>query len=159
MKFNKSQISKEIKTLEETISFNEVAFPLLELSNIKVKATLFKDNELINVSFTIKGTARVACSRTLESIDYPLDFTTSIDISDNDNNEDTYYVPTNLVDLNPIIYELIRGEIPTQVFKKGSKLHIEGDGYRVLTEEELNKERAEEKKYNPAFDKLKDIDL
>ncbi|MCQ2792231.1 MAG: DUF177 domain-containing protein [Bacilli bacterium] len=158
MKFNKSALApREIKELEEVVSFTEVKKPLLALDNIYVKATIFKDNNLINVSLKIKGVAKVECAYTLESVDYPLDFTDSIDISEDENNLDAYFIKDNLVDLNSIILESIKGEIPTRVIKKGAKLHVEGDGYRVLSEDDLKKDKKEE--YNPAFDKLKDLDL
>ncbi len=158
MKFNKSAINnKEIKELEENITFKEVRKPLLSLSNINVKATIFKDNSLINVSLFITGVAQVECAYTLESVDYPLNFTESIDISEDENNLDAYFIKDNIVDLNPIILDLIVGEIPTRVVKKGAKLNQEGEGYRVLSEDDLNKQKEEE--YNPAFDKLKDLDL
>jgi len=158
MKFTKSSINpKDIKTLEEVITFNNVRKPILELKNINVKADIFSDSELINVTLTIKGIAKVECAYTLEPIDYKLDFTDSIDISEDINNIDAYYIDGNFVDLNPIILDLIVGEIPTRVTKAGAKLNIEGDGYRVIDESELNKEKKTE--YNPAFDKLKDLDL
>lgn len=160
MKFNKSQITpRELKTLEETITFKEVKKPLLELKDIHVKANIFLDHDLINVSLEIKGNAVVECAYTLSPVDYPLNFTESIDISDDETNIDAYYVKENVVDLNPIIYDLIVGEIPTRVIKKGAKLNKSGEGYRVLSEDELNKEHEEKKEFNSAFDKLKDLDL
>lgn len=158
MKFNKSAISpREMKVLEETISFKDVRKPLLELKNIKVKASIFADNKLINVALEIKGNAKVECAYTLEPVDYPLDFTESIDISEDENNLDAYFVKENTVILDPIILDLIVGEIPTRVIKKGAKLKQEGEGYRVLSEDDLKKDKEDE--YNPAFDKLKDLDL
>lgn len=158
MKFNKSAITpREMKVLEEVISFKDVKKPLLGLNNIHVKATIFSDNHLINVAFEINGIAQVECAYTLEAVDYPLSFTESIDISEDENNLDAYYIKENTVYLDPIILDLIMGEIPTRVIKKGAKLPKEGEGYRVLSEDELKKQKEEE--YNPAFDKLKDLDL
>ena len=159
MKFNKSAITaREIKVIEETLSFKDVRKPLLDLKNVHVKATIFKDDELINVTLEIKGTAQVECAYTLEPVDYPLDFTESIDISEDENNLDAYFIKDNTVVLDPIVLDLIVGEIPTRVVKKGAKLKKEGEGYRVLSEDELRKQKNEEE-FNPAFDKLKDLDL
>lgn len=158
MKFNKSALNpREMKELEETLSFKDVRKPLLALNNIHVKAMIFSDNHLINVSLEIKGVAQVECAYTLESVDYPLDFTESIDISEDESNIDAYYIKENTVVLDPIILDLIIGEIPTRVIKKGAKLNKVGEGYRVLTEDELKKDKEEE--YNLAFDKLKDLDV
>jgi len=158
MKFNKGQVNaKELKVIEEKISFSNLNKPLLVLKDINVKATLFKDANLINVYLEIKGTAKVECAYTLEAVDYPINFSESIDISEDETNLETYYVPTNLVDLDPIILDLIKGEIPTRVVKQGAKLHVEGEGYRVISEDDLNKEK-EEVTSSP-FDKLKDLDL
>ncbi len=157
MKFTKSSINpKEIKELEEVLSFKEVRKPLLELNNIKVKASIFSDNDLINVTLDIKGICKVEDAYTLKPIDYKLEFTDSIDISEDINNIDTYYIPGNFVDLNPIILDLIIGELPIRISKEKS-IKIEGDGYRVISEEDLHKEKEEG--YNPSFDKLKDLDL
>lgn len=158
MKFFKSQINnKDIKTLEEDITFKNVRKPLLDLKNVHVKATLFNENNIINVSLEIKATAIVECAYTLEPTPYPLSFTDSIDISEDENNIDTYCIKENLVNLDPIILDLIIGEIPIRVIKKGAKLKKSGEGYRVLSEDELNKEK-EEVTSSP-FDKLKDLDL
>lgn len=160
MKFFKSQINnKETKSLSETISFQNVNKPILALNNFNVTALIFLDQNLVNVSFEIKGVAQVECAYTLESVDYPLDFKESIDISEDESNQDTYFVKGNLVDLNPIILDLIIGHIPTKVIKKGAKLNTSGDGYRVLSEDDLKKEREKKEEYNSAFDKLKDLDL
>lgn len=158
MKFNKSHLSdNEIKTIDEIVAFNEVRKPLLALKNIHVIADIIKDKQLINVRLSIKGVAQVSCAYTLEAVDYKLDFVESIDISENPNDIDTYFVKSNIIDLNPIILDLIVGEIPTKVIKKGAKLTQKGDGYRVISESDLRKEKSTS--YNPKFDKLKDIDV
>lgn len=159
MKFNKSQITpKEIKEIEENISFSSLSRPLIELKDINVKASIFKDDNLINVYLKIKGVAKVECAYTLEAVDYPLDFKDSIDISEDEKNIDAYYIPGNIVELDPIVLDLIKGEIPTRVIKKGAKLHVEGEGYRVISEDDLKKEKDNEVTSSP-FDKLKDLDL
>lgn len=158
MKFNKSHlIENEIKTLDEVVTFKEVRPPLLALKDIHIIADIVKDSRLINVHFKITGVAQVSCAYTLEAVDYKLDFSESIDISEHPKDPDTYYIKSNIVDLNPIILDLIVGEIPTKVIKKGAKLEQEGEGYRVISEESLRKEK--ETSYNPKFDKLKDIDV
>ena len=158
MKFNKSTISlKELFTLEDVISFKVVRKPLLGLDKINVRADIFNDGRLFNVTLTIKGVAKVECAYTLEAVNYPLNFTEAIDISDDPNNVDAYYVKGNYVELDPIVLDLVIGEIPTRVIKKGAKIKKEGEGYRVLSEDELRKQKENE--YNPAFDKLKDFDV
>ncbi|MCQ2794342.1 MAG: DUF177 domain-containing protein [Bacilli bacterium] len=158
MKFNIAKIApKELYTLEEEVNFKSVRKPLLALNHLKVRADIFNDGNLINVTLAIRGTAVVACAYTLEPVDYPLNFTESIDLSDDPNNPDTYYVEGSVVDLDPIILDLVVGEIPTRVVKKGAKIKASGEGYRVLSEDELRKQKDNE--YNPAFDKLKDFDV
>lgn len=158
MKFNKSSITeKELISLDEIVSFKQVRKPLLALNNLKVHADIFNDGNLINVTLTIKGVAQVECAYSLEATDYSLDFTEAIDISEDPNNVDTYYIKGNVVELDPIILDLVIGEIPTRVIKKGAKIKKEGNGYRVISEDDLRKQKNEE--YNPAFDKLKDLDV
>ena len=57
---------------------------------------------------------------------------------------------TNTLDIFPIIWENILMEIPIRVVgDKNQNLQMEGDGWKLITEEE--------KKLNPELQKLKDL--
>ena len=56
----------------------------------------------------------------------------------------------NTIDILPIIWENILMEIPIRVVgDKNQSLQMEGDGWKLITEEE--------KKLNPELQKLKDL--
>ena len=61
------------------------------------------------------------------------------------------------IDLDPYILALILAEVPHTVTKKGAELPKSGSGYRVLSEEELLKEKSTKK--NSAFDILDTIEF
>ena len=62
------------------------------------------------------------------------------------------------IDMDNYFLGYVIASVPHNAHKKGAKLPSEGKGYRVLTEDELLKERSSTKKSSP-FDCLDDIDL
>ena len=71
--------------------------------------------------------------------------------------EDCYYEAGVEIDLDPYILALILAEVPHTIVKKGAQLPKSGYGYRVMSEEELLKEKSTKK--NSAFDILDTIDF
>lgn len=70
--------------------------------------------------------------------------------------DDLIYVPDE-IDLDNYAYSLLITSIPIDIHKKDEVLS-HGEGYRVLKEEDLNKEMGEDEKSSP-FDSLKNIDF
>lgn len=137
--FNETYITSVIKhydSIEGTIEINPINGAIYEL-NFAIKTKL----EVIS-SLTLKP-----FKKTLK-IEDQYYFTTDPNFDSND----VLYTGEN-VDLDEIIFSLIVSSLPINLHAPNEG-KIEGDGYRVITEEELEKEE----KSSP-FDILKDIDL
>ncbi|MED5074995.1 YceD family protein [Anoxybacillus geothermalis] len=141
----------------------------VDVSDLKQIDTLIRDISLVRVQgkadvgstkftfhLTLSGTMVLPCSRTLVDVTHPFSIKTTEtffvdggDVAETD--EDTHIVTGNMVDLNPIIRELILLEIPLQLIADnpgadGAPQH--GEGWDVLTEEQWEKtleERAANK--------------
>ena len=107
---------------------------------------------LITLSFNIKGTVMTTCAYTLEEIPYDYKIHEIIELNGDEN--DDFDIDNNIIDIDEILITLIVSNVPFKVVKKGAKLPSSGDGYRVINEDETNKER----KPSP-FDVLDDFDF
>ena len=69
-----------------------------------------------------------------------------------DNNEEYIKIINNSIDIMPIIWQNIVVEIPIKVVSPNlDDVKLEGDGWKLLKEEELNDE------VDPRLEKLKDL--
>ncbi len=152
----------EIETFEYDLSFNESYFNPTHIISVpkchaSIRASL--NSGFLSVHFKINYTAIVPDSYTLKPIEYrktekeDLVFSTTEDDESNiegiEKNGD--------IDLDNYIHAIIISSVPFNVKGKDSKLPSGGEGYRVLTEEELEKERSEDK--SSPFDVLDKLDL
>lgn len=148
--------------IEEKVDFPKEKYAseyIRNISQVDVKANYRMEDDYLIVSVKIKGVATLACAYTLEDVEKK--FTCSDDIVFTDNkeleDENTIYFDRNEIILDDILLSLVVACLPMKVTKKDAKLPDNGKGYRVLSEEEFQKERAN-KKTSP-FDVLNDIDL
>lgn|SRR5574344_1440871 len=122
--------------------------PITKLDNIIAKGIISKDalNNLI-LDINVKGIAVVLSSVSL----IPTDIDINININDNIEElmENVDFNQKSL-DILPIIWENILVEIPIRVDNPSDKLLKQGEGWKVITEEEENK-------VNPELAKLKDL--
>lgn len=98
------------------------------------------------VNLSIKGIMVLPCAITLKPVEYP--FNIEIDDEINQIIEDFVKNYTNTIDIFPIIWENILMEIPMRVVSSDAQDYkIEGDGWRLITEEE----------HSSPFDELKNL--
>ena len=96
---------------------------------------------------------QLSCAITLEPVDYPF----SLEINDDltnliGENEVNIKKSENSIDIFPIIWENILVEIPMRVVSEKAKdLKLEGNGWRMLSEDDIEQET------NPELEKLKDL--
>ncbi len=162
MKINRA-ILKENKpeTFTEDVDFGQLSFDDNHVRQIKrcsvtVIATEFEDV----LQCVVKGDADVvaSCSYTLEDVPLNVKFEETFYFSSEDTgSQDCYFEPGVEIDLNPHILALILAEVPHNIVKDGATLPKSGEGYRVLTEDELNEERKNRK--NSAFDILDTLEI
>lgn len=147
------------ETFDEEIDFTSLTLDDNHVRRInkclvKVIATEFGDV----LQCSISGSADViaSCSYTLDDVPLHVDFKDTLYFSSEVvGSEECYYETSNEIDLNPHILALLLAEVPHNITKSGATLPKGGNGYRVLSEEDLEKERKN--KGNSAFDALDSI--
>ena len=100
----------------------------------------------------------VPCSITLEDVEY--DFhTKSLEVFsfDKTEDEDVHEVKGDVVELLPVIFQLILMEVPLKVVKEGIKEYPKGDGWEVVKEEDYTKSKNDD--IDPRLAKLKEFKL
>lgn len=142
--------------LEQSISFPKEELEkvdLLDLQEVTVIGKMTKDylgNYVLEA--TISGTMILPCALTLKPVPYP--FTTEVtgnieglleEINEIDKKTE------NTIDILPIIWENILMEIPMKVVSDEAKdLKLEGDGWKLITEQTKGE-------VNPELQKLEDL--
>ena len=125
---------------------------IISLDNISVKGYITSNSiDDYDLDVNVDGIMVLPSSLTLEPTDYKF----SIKIEGNIDEllkeiNETLKKNQNTIDVLPIIWENILMEIPIRVVgDKNQNLRMEGDGWKLITEEE--------KKLNPELQKLKDL--
>lgn len=123
---------------------------LLDLSSVKINGRIYKDSlgdYIIDVM--IEGIMTLPCAITLKPVKHEF----KVNVCDNlytlltEIDENTKKVE-NSIDILPIIWENILMEIPIKVVSEGARdKKIEGDGWRLITDEKREN-------INPEFQKL-----
>ena len=125
---------------------------IISLDNISVKGYITSNSiDDYDLDVNVDGIMVLPSSLTLEPTDYKF----SIKIEGNIDEllkeiNETLKKNQNTIDILPIIWKNILMEIPIRVVgDKNQNLQMEGDGWKLITEEE--------KKLNPELQKLKDL--
>jgi len=147
MKFNKANLRRNAHLeLEEDIVYTPEQISghisLIDVKDIHAIAHLASFGEIIKADIEVIGTLVLECAYTLKPLKRKLHIKDTLQFSSIPQEEDDIlYAPEPDIDLNAYIFGLILLEVPAKVVKRGAKLPKEGKGYRVLTEEELIKEK------------------
>ena len=125
---------------------------IISLDNVSVKGYITSNSiDDYDLDVNVDGIMVLPSSLTLEPTDYKF----SIKIEGNIDEllkeiNETLKKNQNTIDILPITWENILMEIPIRVVgDKNQSLQMEGDGWKLITEEE--------KKLNPELQKLKDL--
>lgn len=142
--------------IDETYEFSKEDLKntdMLNLQDVHVVGTIHS-NTLggYQISLTISGEMILPCAVTLKPVVYPF----SIDV-DGDAHalqqeiDKNYEKMENSIDILPIIWENILMEIPMKVVSDEAKdLKLEGDGWKLITEQTKGE-------VNPELQKLEDL--
>ena len=161
MKINRQLFQNKDYYLEGDIDFSNLEFDpyhirKIGLTHVKITGSIYED--LLMLKFHIIADVVGVCAYTLEDVPLHYDFTDSLEISNEIEDDDKIFYEKNPVfDIDPYVLSLLVSEIPAKIVKKGAKLPDDGNGYRVLSEEEYNKEQ--ENKKDTRWSKLDDIEL
>ena len=130
-------------------TFSEKELEGTELINCSCQANgkIYKSiTDELAIRLSIKGIMILPCAVTLKPVEYPFNIEIDSEINEIIDNFDKKY--TNTIDIFPIIWENILMEIPMRVVSSDAKDYkIEGDGWKLITEEE----------HSSPFDELKNL--
>lgn len=158
------QADKQTIEFDEEIEFNPAAFAKMHqlrgLQDVTVSGNIHYDttSERVFADLDIEGVMIVPCSITLEDVEY--DFhTQSLEVFsfEKTDDEEVHEVKGDVVELLPVIFQLILLEVPLKVVKDGLKEYPKGDGWEVVKEEDYVKEKKDE--IDPRLAKLKEFKL
>lgn len=155
-------LTKLITNIEEEIPLNIN----VEFDNEKISKTTIRNlkdvtftgeitklyNENFQISGILKGIMVLPDDITLEDVEYNFNNNIEEKFSEfNQNVDNNLKIIQNKLDISEFLWQNILVEIPLKVKnEKNNNLTLKGDGWRLITEEELNKSN------NSPFSELKD---
>lgn len=160
MKINRYLFSNKNYSLEDDIVFTNLALDpthIREISNTHVKVSGVDYEDYLVLDVEVTSDVIGVCSYTLEDVPLKLHFKTSLSFTYDEEDEENNIIKGPIFDLDPYILSLIISEVPLKLVKKGAKLPTGGAGYRVMSEDEYNKEQEE--KVDPRWAKLDEVEL
>ena len=161
MKLNKQilPLNKPI-TSEDDIDYSSYDFDPnyirgIPVCHVELESTQYEDT--LRVYAKVKAKVIAVCAYTLEDVELDIKAEDELCFTEDPEDDTSNYEPGVLIDMDDYILALILAQVPAKVVKKGAKLPENGNGYRVLTETELAKER--ENKTDSRWDALDNLDL
>lgn len=160
MKLNRLLFENQNYVLEGDIDFSSLTLSSnikkINTASVKITGQIFED--LLMLKVNIITSVIGVCAYTLEDVEIPLNINETIEISNEiQDDEDIFYESNNIFEIDQYILSIIISEVPSKIIKKGAKLPKNGDGYRILTEDEYEKEK--ETKKDSRWDKLDNLEL
>lgn len=144
----------------EEVVFKDVNFDQNHVKSIPhcvVNMTATEFEGILRVELEINALVIAVCSYSLEDTELKFKINEELNFTDDPNDENSLYESGNEIDVDPYILEFILGRVPLKVVKKGAKRPKNGDGYRVLTEDEYLEE--EKNKTDPRWDALDNVKI
>lgn len=164
MKIDVSKLKYSNKNVfKETLVFDNEKFPphipLLEVKKADVVLEVSRYEQFIYVNAKVKAVVLLQCSYTLKPFETTLKDEEELHFSPykDDGDEDIILYKGNYIEMDEYIYDIISSNVPLSPKSKDAELPSGGDGYRIMSDEELRLEK--ESKGNSAFDSLDDLDL
>lgn len=125
-------------------------YPILKVLKCHYECKVAKIGDYAQAEYDIKATLVVADSRDNVPFEKKIAFVENFDIlNEEDNAGEGFIVSESEIDLDELAFRAICSFLPIRLTRPDSPLPESGKGYRVLSEEEKQKETAE--KPNPAF--------
>ena len=152
----------KVQTLSEDISFDPEVFkchkPLVNVISCHAELKAQRFEEFIYVTLSIKAKVTLQCSYTLKNFETTIEGVDELHFAPSrDEDEDCIEYKGTSIDMDQYIFNLLSASVPLSPKAPNAKAPTSGKGYRVLSEEELIKEKEEEG--NSQFDALKDLDF
>ena len=161
MKLNKLLFNNKDYVLEGDIDFSSEEFDgyhIRKINTAHFKMTGQNYEDLLILDVNIEAEVIGVCAYSLEDVPLNLKIHDSIEFSDTVEDDETIFFEPNVVfDIDPYILSIIVANVPNKIVKKGAKLPSDGEGYRVLSEEEYAKEQ--ENKVDSRWAALDNIEI
>lgn len=160
MKINRLLFQNKGYSIEDDLDFSSQSFDPTHIRNIgktHVKITGQDYEDFLVLNFEIVSNVIGVCSYTLEDVPLTIKVNTSLTFTYEEEDEETIHIDNPIFEVDEYILDLIIAEVPMKIVKKGAKLPSSGEGYRVLSEDEYNKEQ--EQKTDSRWAALDDIEL
>lgn len=162
LKWTRSELLKNSVhvTFDEDVTVDPKEFEgnnlIHSVEDVHVSGTGFLDdeNDRFYCEIHVEGVMIVPDSITGEEIEYPFESDSNETYSfEESDEEDVRLISDEVIDLNDAIIEVILLEVPLEVSDIEEGEYPEGDGWKVYSEAEYQKSRAEE--IDPRLAKLK----
>ena len=160
MKVNRNLFKNKDYFIEDDLDFSNESFNpnhIRKIGKTHVRITGNDYDDYLILDFDIKSEVIGVCSYSLEDVPLTIKCHASLSFTYEEEDEETIHIENPIFDVDEYIIDLIVSEVPMKIVKKGAKLPTSGAGYRVLTEDEYNKEQEE--KVDPRWKALDDINL
>lgn len=163
MKWTKKElIALQEVTFDEDIEFDKEALKnnqlLLDVKDLHLEGDgYFNDYEdKFEVGLHITGTLVCPCAISNQPVDVDLDsLYHETFVFHEEENLDVHVVKNDIVELLPIVFQLINLDVPLRVVSDDLKDYPSGEGWRVLSEAEYQK--AKHDQVDPRLAKLKEF--
>ena len=161
MKINRATLNYGVgQSFEEDIDFSKIELDPTHIRRIdfchaKVVATDYET--ILRIAIHIDAVVIGVCSYSLEEVELKLKIDDEINFSDDENDEDCYYQKSPIIDMDEYLLGILLANVPVRIIKKGAKLPKDGQGYRVLNQDDYEKEKANAT--DPRWDKLDSVKI
>lgn len=163
MKWSIHQLAKYRQTgmpIDTVVQLDEVKErnkDIRDISPVHVKGHCTIGNSKMTCQLKLTATLVLPCARTWEAVDFPIEVETvevfswaEPELRGNDDDEEIHYIDGEVIDLKPVLEELILLEVPMQVFKEGTEGTIKGGkDWSYFTDEEYSQKTIDEPKVDP----------
>ena len=156
-------LTKLITGTEEELIIEEVLnFPVENLNSTSIKElkeVIFKGSitklydDTFEITGTITGTMVLPDDITLEPVDYSFKSEIEEKFSEFETNEEkSLQIIKNRLDITEFLWQNILVEIPLKIKnEKNENLSLKGNGWRLVTEEELEREKSNNSPFSELY--------
>lgn len=150
------------ETVELENELKRIDSQIREASPTKVTGKADMSSNRVTFHLTVEGTLTLPCSRTLKDVHYPyhIESKETFLLQSNgydslDDSDEVHRLEGDVLNLTPVLLEMIISEIPIQVYAEDAKneddFHPSGKGWEVIGEAE------EKEKIDPRLEKLSQL--
>ena len=140
------EVSEELNISQELLSSSSI----ISMDKITVEGEIYRDDDDYELYLELKGTMVLPCSISLKPVKHEFDIKINQNYYESlEEIQKNVKKSNNTIDILPILWENILVEIPIRITDPESDIVTSGDGWRLVSEDEV--------KTNLALEKLEDI--